>query len=174
MRGRYVRSLMFFMKKIIIGTLTLVILIFAFWYFLPQQTYLTFSSQRTDEVVLQKPVEAGDEVEIGWIHSVEHTPWIETFRINEEDHLILTETRFKSYGAGTPEDTDGTLRVEDGFMIITDLHETFEAYHWFHSYNVDYTISINDRTTIETTALPDQTPMEMKVEREVPFVSSFF
>ncbi|QQK78016.1 DUF1850 domain-containing protein [Salicibibacter cibarius] len=162
------------MKKMMIVSLALALFIFVFLYYFPQQTYLTFSSQRSDEVFLQKPVEIGDEVEVSWIHSLEHTPWIETFRIDEEDQLILSETRFKSYGAGTPEDTDGTLTVEDGFMIISDLHEPFEAYNWFHSYDVDYTITINDRTTIESTALPNQTPMKMKVTREVPLLSSFF
>ncbi|QQK81681.1 DUF1850 domain-containing protein [Salicibibacter cibi] len=165
---------MCFMKKMIIGTLTLATLLFVLWYLLPHQTYLTFSSQRTDEVFLQEPIEPGDEVEVSWVHSIEQTPWIETFRINEKNELVKTEARFKSYGAGAPEETDGTFMVEDGYMIITDLHEIFEAYRWFHSYNVDYTISINDATTIETTALPDQTLLEMKVEREVPFVPSFF
>ncbi|QDI91734.1 DUF1850 domain-containing protein [Salicibibacter halophilus] len=165
-----------YMKKVLLGLLAFAIFIVIFLYYFPQQTYLTFSSQRSDEVFLQEPVETGDEVEVSWIHSIEQTPWIETFQINEEAQLVLSETRFKSYGAGTPEDTDGTLTVEDGFMIISDLHEPFEAYNWFHSYDVDYTVTINDRTTIESTALPDQTPIEMKVqrEREVPFVSSIF
>ncbi|MFD0954539.1 DUF1850 domain-containing protein [Virgibacillus natechei] len=143
------------------------------WCFFPRQAYLTFSFPLSEEVYFQEHVEAGDEVEITWTHSVEHTPWMERLRVDEDGHLIMIETRFQSYGAGTPENTNGTLTVENGFIVITDLNEKHEAYNWFHSHDADFTVTIDNDKEIETTALPDQTPIEMKVER-LRFPAIFF
>ncbi|QKY70178.1 DUF1850 domain-containing protein [Lentibacillus sp. CBA3610] len=153
------------MKNKVLLAIVIIGALFVIWYFFPKQTYLIFASPRSDEVYLHEQVETGDEIEIAWTHSVEHTPWIERFRVDEKGRLTLIETRFQSYGAGTPENTNGTLTVENGFIVITDLNETYETYNWIHSHDADYTVTIDHHKEIETTALPDQTPIEIKVKR---------
>src|SRR5699024_11353970 len=38
---------------------------------------------------------------LSWIHSVEKEPWYEIYK-RKNSHLILTETYFKTFGAGVP------------------------------------------------------------------------
>ncbi|WP_160112505.1 DUF1850 domain-containing protein [Salicibibacter kimchii] len=110
-------------------------------------------------------------MDVSWTHSVEHTPWVETLRISEDGDLIMVETQFQSYGAGAPENTSGTVSIEDGFIVISGINEVYETYNWFHSHHADFTITVGDETTIEPTDLPDQTAIEMKVERSLFYFS---
>lgn len=55
-----------------------------------------------------------DTFKIGWIHSVEKEPWFETFR-RKGDALYLVETKFKTFGAGTPS-TGEIIPSDDGFV----------------------------------------------------------
>ena len=52
--------------------------------------------------------------EIGWIHSVEKEQWFETYK-RKNGSLYLVETRFKTFGAGTPS-TGEIIRSNDGFV----------------------------------------------------------
>jgi len=59
-----------------------------------------------------------------WIHSVEGTPIIETYRIINNT-LVLVEARAQSFGAGHPysgEEVGGDFRFEEGYLV-------YEAYY---------------------------------------------
>jgi len=54
-----------------------------------------------------------------WIHSVERSPIIETYII-ENGSLVLVEARSQSFGAGHPysgEEVGGEFLFEDGFLV---------------------------------------------------------
>lgn len=61
-----------------------------------------------------------DAFDIGWIHSVEKEPWFESFE-KKDAGLLLTSTKFKTFGAGVPSDAK-VIKSTDGFvhMIINE------------------------------------------------------
>lgn len=61
-----------------------------------------------------------DRFDLGWIHSVEKEPWFESYERNE-DALLLTSTKFKTFGAGVPSSAQVT-KSDDGFvhMIVNE------------------------------------------------------
>ncbi|SEQ81758.1 DUF1850 domain-containing protein [Piscibacillus halophilus] len=74
-----------------------------------------------------------------WIHSVEHEPWSEIYE-RQNDALVLTETYFKTFGAGVPSDGK-IIKAEDGFVHM-EVNRPMEK--------VSIVVSENVQTTIET------------------------
>ncbi|MFC2949077.1 DUF1850 domain-containing protein [Virgibacillus sediminis] len=52
--------------------------------------------------------------QLKWIHSVEKEEWFETYE-RHGSKLMLTDTLFKTFGAGTPSDGE-VIRNQDGFV----------------------------------------------------------
>src|SRR5699024_937840 len=68
----------------------------------------------------------------GWRHSVELTPWKETYRITQDGDFSFESTTYQSYGAGTP-DTDGNVEfLSDGFIRVTGIERTISHYSLFY------------------------------------------
>ncbi len=79
-----------------------------------------------------------DEFRLKWIHSVEKEEWIELYE-RSKDKLILTETYFKTFGAGVPSDAD-VVRTEDGYVMMK-IDRNFQE--------MNLTVSENAQTTVE-------------------------
>ena len=89
----------------------LVVLLFIF--LLPQKKIVIDAESAGD---LYLPT---DTFEIHWIHSIEKEEWFEVYDI-ENDGFILTESHFKTFGAGVPSDSDEPAEMtEDGFVKYT-------------------------------------------------------
>lgn len=87
-----------------------------------------------------------DGFSLQWIHSVEKEEWIENYKKIEQD-LLLTTTRFKTFGAGvpsTPNDTSQT-KIEDGFVVM-DIHRHFPSLELVVSQNVQSTLLVGEKT----------------------------
>lgn len=80
-----------------------------------------------------------DQFEIGWIHSVEKEPWFEKYAL-KNDSLYLIETRFKTFGAGTPS-TGKVLPSSDGYVHIEIDYQMDE---------INLVVSENVQTTLYT------------------------
>ncbi|EMR07744.1 hypothetical protein C772_00072 [Bhargavaea cecembensis DSE10] len=80
-----------------------------------------------------------DRFEVGWIHSVEKEPWFETYEVRD-GKLYLTETRFKTFGAGVPSDGE-IIPSDDGFVHMALEQEIGE---------LTISTSANVRTTLYT------------------------
>src|SRR5699024_11696647 len=50
------------------------------------------------------------QITIGWRHSVEQTPWKETYYVDKRGNLSLQSTIYQAYGAGRP-DVEGIVAV---------------------------------------------------------------
>lgn len=74
-----------------------------------------------------------------WIHSVEKEEWLEFYE-RDGDSLLLTETKFKTYGAGVPSDGK-IISSKDGYVHM-------EIGRLFNEMNL--TVSQNAQTTIKT------------------------
>lgn len=109
-------------------------------------------------------VESGEKFTIEWIHSVEKTPWRETYQITDEGDLMLIETAFQSFGAGVPHQK-GTMTVEDGEVIVRDIHERLPVFRWIHSQTVDFHLHYNNKLIFDAEDLPHHERMEILIEK---------
>lgn len=77
-----------------------------------------------------------------WIHSVEKEEWIEVYE-KSGDELILTETYFKTFGAGVPSNSENTELV-NGYVKM-DIYIKYPEMNLTVSENVQTTIIADDR-----------------------------
>ncbi|WP_096438107.1 DUF1850 domain-containing protein [Alteribacter populi] len=117
-----------------------------------------------DQTYIEKEIQSGDEIIMSWIHSVEKTPWRETYQVNENGEWVLIETAFESFGAGVSHEL-GTMTIEDGEVIVRDLEEMVPEITWIHSHNAKYTVYFNEESLIETGDLPHHIPIEIIIEK---------
>lgn len=82
---------------------------------------------------------AEDEFTLKWIHSVEKEEWLEMYE-RDGNRLLLTETVFKTFGAGVPSDGE-IISSDDGFV-----HMRINQ----HLSEMNLTVSENAQTTILT------------------------
>ncbi|WP_097148992.1 DUF1850 domain-containing protein [Ureibacillus acetophenoni] len=80
--------------------------------------------------------------QLKWIHSVEKEEWIEVYE-KSGDELLLTETYFKTFGAGVPSDSKNTELV-NGFVRM-DINLKYPEMNLTVSENVQTTIITDNR-----------------------------
>ncbi|NYF23798.1 DUF1850 domain-containing protein [Sporosarcina sp. JAI121] len=92
---------------------------------------------------------------IGWRHSVELTPWEETYQVLDNGLFSLESTTYKSYGAGTP-DTEGTAEMRsDGFIHVTGIKRVIPYYSLLYSPISHYTIELSGKKYPLSIFVPD-------------------
>lgn len=129
------------------------------------QLDLIIKDQETNKEYIRLKVQEGDQLELSWIHSVELTPWIEVLVVTNDERLMLIETRFQSFGAGMPHETEGDVLVKDGYTIMTNLEQLFTSYRWVHSHNAQFTLTKNGENIFLADELPHHQRMEMFIEK---------
>lgn len=149
-------------KRIVLILIGIIILGIFIW--THQALELVISHQETGAVYLTMPVNEGDLLTYEWIHSFEHIPWYEDFRILGESSLDLEEIRVAGFGAGIPENK-GTVTVKDGMVFMSDIHESFQKIEWINSQTANQFIAVNNKSIIRGTDLPHHEPIELKIER---------
>jgi hypothetical protein len=82
-------------------------------------------------------------VTVGWRHSVELEPWMETYQVTEEGTLIFLETRFKAYGAGVPSIDGKVVANENGFIVIQGIEREIDHYSLFYTPESNYYLLID-------------------------------
>lgn len=106
-------------RLLIIPIIILIILL------LPINT-LRLSNYKTDEDLKSWWVKKGDRFYVEYTHSIQLTPVIEIYYIDENKKIILEESYFHSYGAGLPSNTPYKFQItKDGFRIY-DINEEME------------------------------------------------
>lgn len=83
-----------------------------------------------------------NKFEIRWIHSVEKEEWVEVYEINH-DELVLTETYFKTFGAGVPAQGE-IISSSDGYVHMK-VNTKFSELNIAVSQNVKTTLLTKDR-----------------------------
>lgn len=90
--------------------------------------------RQTAGLHLDSPGQEPKRIELGkdrtfslrYIHSVEKTPVIEYFRVQDDGRMILTATAYQSYGVGLPSlPEEGHLKVADGWLFLEGLHRVY-------------------------------------------------
>ncbi|MBM7632462.1 DUF1850 domain-containing protein [Geomicrobium sediminis] len=121
----------------------------------------------TKETFTIQQLSEDDELKLSWIHSVEKTPWEEYFTINKRGKLTLNKTRFQSFGAGVSPYGRGTTSIEDGYIVLSELNESFDSYRWFHSHDASFTWYVNENLWIHTQQLPHHESIELLVHHRL-------
>lgn len=79
-------------------------------------------------------------ITLSWIHSVEKEPWHEIYE-RQHDQIVLTETYFKSFGAGVPSDLE-VMDERDGFVHMK-VNRIMDEVHVVVSENVQTSITVD-------------------------------
>lgn len=120
-------------NRIWIGSAFLIVLLFLLFYRVP-----VMEVAGVKEAFLIKE----EQFVLGWIHSIEKEEWFESYqRVDEK--IVLTETHFKTFGAGTPYQAKVTA-TEDGFINM-ELHIDYQELNLTISENVQTTLFFSDR-----------------------------
>lgn len=122
------------------------------------------SHQRTGEVFAEVPAALGEEWSLFWIHSVDHTPWEEYYRLTR-DGWVLDCTEVGSFGAGTPYDAPEVRETPDGRTILCGIDLTLPSIRWINSHDVGYRLS-GPRLTMTGDQLPHREPVELRILRK--------
>lgn len=80
--------------------------------------YLEFHSYPEEKPLARFPVRQGDRFSTVIKHSIHLSPVYETYRIEDENKLVLESTRLKDMGWGVPSTFENAYTLRDGFMII--------------------------------------------------------
>jgi hypothetical protein len=91
-----------------------VTLIFVFF---PMKVLVISSEGNIEEIV---HIEEGEMFSIRWIHSVEDEEWEEFFKV-KKNSIVLDATRFKTFGAGVPNDVGKDSYIKDGWLYMVDI-----------------------------------------------------
>lgn len=85
--------------------------------------YLIMVNADTSELYLKQPLEADGVFSVSYIHSVNKTNVEEYYHL-VDGNLYLFKARYRSFGAGVATEIEPgqTLRYEDGYMVIENIH----------------------------------------------------
>jgi hypothetical protein len=134
----------------------------AAWLLLPVQ-YVEVRDRDTGETYFLQPVSEGDSVRLSWIHSIEHTPWVEIYEVSDGE-MALEEARVKSFGAGVDQVAPEVV-TEDGWVKLRGTGRVFPALNFFYSKKVDYELRIEGRDIGLEDRVPHHAAVEVAVER---------
>lgn len=67
------------------------------------------------------PGEAGTRFTLRWMHSVEKEDWEEWFQVQSNGSIIITGTRFKTFGAGVPAHAGKETHLKAGWVVMTGI-----------------------------------------------------
>ncbi|NGQ95705.1 DUF1850 domain-containing protein [Brevibacillus sp. SYP-B805] len=117
----------------------------------------------THRTVAAVPVWPGDRFSVEWTHSVELTPWRETYEVAWPDGIRLIETAFRSFGAGVPTVFEhAKVRVQGGWVVVTGLDDRRDEVVYLISRD-DYKLTVG----AQTWRLPDLVPLDTSLEMSV-------
>ena len=140
--------------------------------------YLTLRNADTDEVLARYPMSDGEEFSVGFIHSVNKSPFIDTYRVSGGD-IMLTESIYYAFGAGVETILDDSYTFEelpDGGMLLGNMQRPMPSngvVYIVGTYS-DHTLILGDLTSDYENArdyigdfdaaLPTETPKGLYVE----------
>jgi hypothetical protein len=131
--------------------------------------YLAVSNGETGEVYHRPEVREGSVVRVSWTHSIEKTPWVETYEVSD-GRFLLREARVKSLGAGVDQ-LAPEARVEDGWVVLSGTGRSFPELRFFHSRGVERRLEVDGRP-LDLEGVPQYAPVEVDV-RSGPRVAAW-
>lgn len=118
---------------------------------------------------MRYPVQTGDKLFFGWIHSLERISWHEYYHINADNTLELDAISFPAFGAGIPENKGKRTRIEKGRIYMEEIGQLFPQFVWINSNMFTREIKINDVLVTSGRILPEHTRLVLVIERRGVF-----
>jgi hypothetical protein len=120
----------------------------------------------TGKVYFEKAVSQGDAVSLGFTHSVEKVQIVDTFIVQADGSLLLTNTTFGSSGAGIPSELSYNITVdENGNYTIRDLNQTFGSVNFITGYTPKHYLIISGEKYPIYSLVPEGKPLFLLAER---------
>lgn len=81
----------------------------------------------SQNIVLQKSIRSGENFSIKFTHSIHLTPVQETYSIDKNLNIVLSQLSFDTYGVGIPSDLQDGEKIElkNGKIIIKNMNRIF-------------------------------------------------
>ena len=104
-----------------------------------------FLIEQEDQERLKWIPTSSDTLIVGWRHSVERTPWYETYRVEKDHSLRLESSTYQSYGAGTPDREGKAELLEDGYVRVTEIERHIPYYTLLYAPISEYYVAVDDK-----------------------------
>lgn len=101
--------------------------------------------------------------ELHWTHSIEKEEWYEIYEIKEKD-LLLTETYFKTFGAGVPNESDTKAEVTEESFVKYTVNDRYPELYLNVSDNVKTTIIQGEKEILLYEIYEPYTAVEISVK----------
>lgn len=145
-----------------VALFVLPLVLLAVWLLAPVR-YVEVWDRGTGETYFVQLAKEGATVRLSWIHSIEHTPWVEVYRVSG-GRLALEEARVKSFGAGVDQIAP-EVATEDGWVILRGTGRVFPALHFIYSREVDYELRIGGRELELEERVPHHAAIGVRVKQ---------
>lgn len=145
------------------GTLLFSSVLLLLWSFLPTR-YIEVRDSETGVTYFRHDASVGDPVQLSWVHTLEHTPWIERYEVSDRD-LKLQEVRIKSFGAGV-DPVAPAVTTEDGWVILRKMERSFPALRFIYSKRAGHVLQINGQNLALAERVPHYAALEVEVRQE--------
>jgi len=130
--------------------------VFIWWaFFAPVGTFFRLYDRENEKVVLDVPVEAGDQLRLEIEHSFEHIPWFEYYTVEADGTFTLNSIAVARYGAGIPAEMDVPTRVEGGMVWMEEINSSFPEFKWITSATYMKGLTLNEDEIFDFRTLPD-------------------
>ena len=142
-------------------------LIAALLAFLPLMPQLRVYSAGDGRTVICRPVHPADSFTVTYTHSVNKSPVTDYFVITGTYEIMVTKTRFFSYGAGIPEPEPGQkIRTKDGYIEISNIDRILPSYRLFIGLFADHRLTFAGEPTLHLAELAQpQTTLVFEIRR---------
>lgn len=151
-------------RRLLRAVLFLLPLILVAAWFLTPVWYVEVLDRDSKEKYFAQHIEQGDSVRLSWIHSIEHTPWVEMYEVSSDGSLALKETRIKSFGAGVDQIAP-EVASENGWVVMRGTKRVFPALHFIYSREVAYDLQIDGRELELEEHVPHHAALRVEVKK---------
>lgn len=140
---------------------------------LDHDRFLVLYDTKSNNTLMDIPLDDSNEFTMRWIHSVELEPWEETFRVDENLDIILDRTRFKAFGAGVPDSAGKRVDTSDGYINYLDIDQPMDTLVYGISPVAKHTLIIGDQVYPLYEELPADIGVEIIIEEKLAFLTYF-
>jgi hypothetical protein len=99
-------------------------------------------------------------------HSVEKVPWVDEFRVDPGDVMVLYRTRYGAFGAGLPSgDEGGTVSLHDGWIVIDGMDREFRSVALSPGSFTEHRLAVGRRAWALWPLVAGRTPVTMAPSR---------
>jgi Uncharacterized conserved protein len=137
----------------------------ATWGFAAEDLVLRVYDWKTGVHYVEVPARVNGTLFFGWMHSLEHIPWHEQYRIAENRTLILDSIAFPAFGAGIPENKGTRCYVKDGMIHMENIQQVFHELDWINSHYATRQITLDGVPVSSGAELPQHTRLRLVIER---------